>query len=118
MKTDKKIINYFEDIIRQRGAMDRIISDQAQIENSGRVLDLRSAYIIGRWNNEPHQQQQNYAEGKYRHIKCTTNYMKERSGSPLHCCLFALLYVCFIHTSLDRLTSTTPDISPILRFYC
>ena len=57
MKTDKKFINYFEDIIRQRGAMDRLISDQAQIENSGRALDLLRTYVIGNWNSEPHQQQ-------------------------------------------------------------
>ena len=31
IKTDNKIINSFEDIIRQSGSMDRLISDQAQI---------------------------------------------------------------------------------------
>ena len=35
IKTDKQFINSFEDIIRQRGAIDRLISDQAQIETSG-----------------------------------------------------------------------------------
>ena len=65
--------------------MERIISDQAQIETSGRVLDLLRTYVIGNWNSEPHQQQQNHAEGKYRHIKRTTNCMMERSGSPAYC---------------------------------
>ena len=57
MKTDKKIINSFEDIIIQREAMYRLISDQSQIKTSERVLDLLRTYIIGNWNSEIHQQQ-------------------------------------------------------------
>ena len=128
MKMDKQCINSFEDIIRQRGAMDRLMSDKSQIETSGIFLDVLRTYVIGNWNGEPHQQQQNYAEGKYRHTKRTTNCMMERSGSPAYCWLLALSYVCFIlnHTAtaklkwctpLERLTCTTPSISPILRFY-
>ena len=80
MKTDEQFINSFEDIVRQQGAMDRLISDQAQVETSGRALDLLRTYVTGNWNSEPHQQQQNHAEGKYRIIKRTTNFIKERSG--------------------------------------
>ena len=54
--------------------------------------------------------------------------MMERSGSPAYTWLLALLYVCFLlnhtasavldwRTPLERLTGTTPDISPLLRFY-
>ena len=54
--------------------------------------------------------------------------MIERSGSPSYYWLLVLLYICFIinHTatfkikwctSLERLTSTTPGMNPILRFY-
>ena len=55
MKNDKKIINSFEDIIRQRGSMDRLISDQVQVETSGRFFDLLRTYITESWNSEPHQ---------------------------------------------------------------
>ena len=61
--------------------MDRLVSDQTQVDTSGRVLDLLRTYVIGNWNSEPHQQQQNHTEGKYKHIKQTTNYMMERSES-------------------------------------
>ena len=91
MKTNKEFITFFEGIIRQREAMGRLISDQAQIETSGRMLDLLRAYVIGNWNSEPHQQQQNHVEGKYKHIKQTTNYTIERSGSPAYYWLLALL---------------------------
>ena len=65
--------------------MGRLISYQAQIETSRRVLDLLRIYVIGNWNSEPHQQQKNHAEGNFRHIKRTTNCMMERSGSPAYC---------------------------------
>ena len=73
--------------------MKRIISNQVQVEISGIGLDLIRTYVVGNWNSEPYQQQQNYAEEKYRHIKQTTNYMMERPGSPAYCWLLALLYV-------------------------
>ena len=54
--------------------------------------------------------------------------MMERSGSPAHTWLLAPIYACFFlnhtasavlswRTPLEQLTSTTPDISPLLRFY-
>ena len=53
--------------------------------------------------------------------------MLERTGSPAYTWLLTLLYVCFIinhtatstlnwRTPLERLTGTTPDISPLLQF--
>ena len=42
--------------------MDRLISNQVQIETVGRVLDLLNTYVVDNWNGEPHQQQQNHAE--------------------------------------------------------
>ena len=57
MKTDKQFVNILEDVIRQRGAMDKLISDRAQVEITGRVKDILRAYVIGNWCSEPHQQQ-------------------------------------------------------------
>lgn len=125
MKTDKQFVNTFEDIIQQRGAMDQLISDNAQVEIAGKAKDIFRAYVIGNWSSEPHQQQQNYAKRKYQHVKNTTNQMMERSGSPAYTWLLTLLYVCFLlnHaasvvlnwcTPLERLTGITPDISPLL----
>ena len=105
MKNDKQIINSFEDIIKQRGAIDILISDQAKVEISGRVLDLLRKYVSKNWNSEPHQQHQNHAEDKYRIIKQTTSCIMERSRSPAYCLLFAILYVRFImnHTTTAKL---------------
>ena len=65
--------------------MDRLISDQSKIKTIGRALDLLGVYVIRNWSSEPHQQQQNHAEGKYRYIKQTTNCMMERSESSAYC---------------------------------
>ena len=128
MKTDKQFVNTFEDIIQQRGAMDKLISDGAMVETRGRAQDLFRAYVIGNWHSEPHQQHQNFAERKYQQVKNTTNCMMEHAGSPASAWLLALLYVCFLlnhtanetlkwRTPLECLTGTTPDISPLLRFH-
>ena len=61
-KTDKQFVNTFEDQMRQRGAMKRLISDSAAVETMGRALDLLRAYVIGNWQSEAHQQHQNPAE--------------------------------------------------------
>ena len=54
MKIDKQFTISFENIISQRGSMNRLISDQIQVETSGRVLDLLRTYVIGNWNSELH----------------------------------------------------------------
>ena len=128
MKTDKQFVNTFEDIIRQRGAMDKLISDGAKVETTGKAQDIFRAYVIGNWHSEAYQQQQNFAERKYQQVKNTTNRLLERAGSPAYTWLLALLYVCFLlnhtanetlgwRTPLERLTATTPDMSPLLSFY-
>ena len=53
MKMDKQFVNTFEDIIRKRGAMDKLISDNAQVEVSGKAKDVFRAYVIGNWHSEP-----------------------------------------------------------------
>ncbi len=40
MKTDKEFINTLEDNIRRQDAMDKLISDRAQVETSKKVQDI------------------------------------------------------------------------------
>ena len=80
MKTDKRLVNILEDTIKQRGIMDKLITDIAQVEIIGQVKDIIRAYVIGNWSSEAAQQQQNPAERKYQHIKCTNNRIMERTG--------------------------------------
>ena len=128
MKTDKQFVNTFEDIIRQRGAMDRLISDSAQVETQGRAKDILRAYVIGNWQSEANQQHQNPAERKYQHLKSTTNRLLERSGSPANTWFLCFVYVCFLLnriasstlgwcTPIECLTGTTPAISVLLHFH-
>ena len=47
-KIDEQFVCIFEEIILQKGGgVDRLISDQLQIETSGKVIDLLRTYIIG-----------------------------------------------------------------------
>jgi hypothetical protein len=128
MKTNKEFMNILQDQIRQRGAPDKLLNDSAQVETSQRVLDILRAYVIGAWQNEPLQQQQNPAERHYQTAKRMTNTVTNRTNSPAYTWLLVLLYVCFLlnhvahaklqfRTPLEALTGTTPDISPLLRFY-
>ena len=85
----------------QHGAIDKLISNGAKVETSGRAKDLFRAYVLGNWQSEAHQQQQNVAEQKYQHVKNATNCMMERAGSSAYTWFLVLIYVCFLlnHTA-------------------
>ncbi len=127
MKSDNQFVNTLEDQIRERGAMSKIVSDCAQVEISKRVIDILRVLCISSWQSEPHQQQQNPAERCYQTVKGMTNTLLDRSGSPAYTWLLAMMYACFIlnysycasisAVPSQLLTGSTPDISPILRFY-
>ena len=127
VKTDKQFVNTLEDNIRERGAPNKLISDRAQVEISNKVQDILRTLFISAWQSEPHQQQQNPAERRIQTIKTTSNRIMDRLGAPAYTWLLCLLYVCYLlnHTyndtiknvPLNRLTGTTVDISPLLRFH-
>jgi hypothetical protein len=126
VKTDKEFVNTLEDTIRERGAPNRLISDRAQVEISRRVLGILRALFIGSWQSEPHQQQQNPVERRIQTLKSTTNRILDCTGAPAYTWLLCLAYVCFLlnHTynptiqavPMQKLSGSTPDISPLLRF--
>ena len=64
MKHKKQFVNNFQDNICERGDPKRLISDSSQVEISSRVKDILRYLMIGNWNSEPYQQQQNPAERK------------------------------------------------------
>ena len=53
MKSDTEFVNTLEDQIRKRGAMDKLVSDRAQVEISKKVIDILRAYCIDGWQSEP-----------------------------------------------------------------
>ena len=121
MKTDKEFVNTLEDNIRERGAMDKLISDCAKAEMSLRVQQILRALCISAWYSEPYHENQNFAENRYSTIKSTTNRVMNRSGAPANTWLLCLLYVCLLLNHLasaalhwippeQKLTGRTPDI--------
>ena len=127
LKSEKQFINSLEDNVRERGAMNRLVSDRAQSEIGTTVTNFLRRLFIGAWQTEPHQQQQNPFERYYNHIKNTMNRIMDRVGAPAHTWLLCLSYVCFLvnHTynatindvPMNRLTGSTCDTSVLLRFY-
>ena len=49
MKTDAKFVNTLEENIRERGAMDKLVSDRAQAKTSNKVKDILRHYEIKDW---------------------------------------------------------------------
>ena len=127
MKTDKQFVNTLQDNIRRRGAMNKLISNRAQVEISKKVQDILRNLIISDWQSEPHQQQQNPAERRFQDVKRLANTVLDRTGAPAYLWLQALMYVCLVlnltsNASLNYavpytvLTGVTPDISALLQF--
>lgn len=58
MKNDKKFVNTLEDNIRERGAMDKLMSVSAQYEIYNRVNDILRTLSIDDFQPEPHYQHQ------------------------------------------------------------
>jgi len=127
LKSGKQFVNSLQDNIRQRGAMDRLLSDRAQVEIGSRVVDILRAYAIGDWQSEPYHQHQNYAENRYQTVKDCVNRLMDRENVAADCWLLCTQYVAHIlnrtaHESLgwitpiQALTGQQPDISNMLRF--
>ncbi len=128
MKSDKQFVNTLEDIIRDRGAPTRLLSDHANTICSARVKDILRALCIGAWTSEPHRQHQNTMERRYQTLKRLTNLLLDRSGCPPSCWLLCLQYVATVlnctacqslnwQIPLTILLGVTVDVSPLLRFH-
>jgi Reverse transcriptase (RNA-dependent DNA polymerase) len=127
MTSEKQFVNTLEDIIRKRGAMDKLISDSARVEISNRVLDILRAYCIPNWQSEPNYQHQNFAEHRWNHVKRNLNWYMNWRNVPPQAWLLCLTWVADVmnHTAekslgdkppLEILTGKTIDISALLCF--
>ena len=127
MKSEKQFVNTLEDIIRERGAPTKLVSDHAQVETSERVKDILRTIVIPDWQSEPRQPQQNPAERRYQTVVHLVNLLLDRTGAPPNLWLEALKYVCYLlnHTynssidgiPLEKLNGRQVDISALLRFH-
>ena len=127
MKSEKEFPATLQDTIRKHGAMDKLISDRAQVEISNKVLDILRNLFIADWQSKPYNQHQNPAERRYQDVKRATNVLLDRTGAPAYTWLEAITYVCFIlnvssneslgwKTPYQVLFGQTPDISELFQF--
>ena len=127
IKTEKDFYSTLQDNIRERGAMNMLISNRVKVEISQQCHDILRSYCIRDWQSEPHYQHQNFAEKKYGQIKPLVNRLLNTTGAPPSLWLLALQHVARTlnhtasrsidwKTSLQCLTGTKPDISAIIIF--
>ena len=127
MVSVKEFVNALLDNIRDRGAMDKLISDHANYEMTPRVKDILRALMIGHWKSEPYYQHQNFAEHRWGHIKANLEWLMAFLDVDPDCWLLALQYVCVVmnltaerslgwRTPVEVATGETPDISILLFF--
>ena len=69
MKSNRYFVNALLDVIRKRGAMDKLISDNARVEISNRVIDILRHLCIDSWQSESYMQWQNYAKRRWQDCK-------------------------------------------------
>ncbi|GAX13599.1 hypothetical protein FisN_14Lh370 [Fistulifera solaris] len=127
LKTESQFVNTLEDVIRERGAPNRLISDSAKVETSLKVQHILRTLYIGEWQSEPAHQHQNPAERTIQYLKTSCNTIMDRTGAPPDLWLLALQYTASLlshvfNDSIDgvplqRCTGSTPDISVFLRFH-
>ena len=128
MKTERQFVNMLQDVIHEWGAMDKLLSDGAQVEISEQVKDILCAYHISDWQSEPMQRHQNFIEYYYQTVKTSANCILDQFGAPAETWLLALKYVAYVlnqvaheslgyKTPLQALTGQCPDISAILIFH-
>jgi hypothetical protein len=127
MNHEHQIPCTLEHNIKDRGAMETIISDGARAAIGPRIKSICGIFSIKNYQSEPHHQHQNYAENRIGTLKDATNRVMERSGAPAETWLLALMYVCILlnHMSndslgdiapLNALLGLYPDISMFLAF--
>ncbi len=69
MHSPKEFVNTLEDVIRKRGAMDKLISDRGTNEISKQAHDILRALVISDWQSEPHYKHQSHAERRWQDVK-------------------------------------------------
>ena len=127
MRTEAEFLTTLQDNVRERGAMDKLLSDRAQVEISNKVKDYLRQYHIQEWQSEPYHEHQNPAERRYQMVKKYVNVILDRTGAPPETWFLCMQYVCFVlnrtfvanleTTPLQALTGQTQDISILLPFY-
>ena len=127
MKTEKEFVNTLLDVIRRRGAMDKLISDSAKVEQSKRVQDVVRMLLIGVWQSEPHHQHQHFGERRWQNFKHNIQWFSTLRKVPGNEWLLLAEWIADVmnltaerslgwRTPIEVLTGQKPDISCLLLF--
>ena len=127
MSSEKQFVNTLEDVIRSRGAMDKLITDSAKVEISKRIGEILRALCIDDWQSEPHYQHQNFAEHRWKFYKRNIQWFMNFRDVPAYAWLLCAEWIADVmnHTAekslnwrppLQVLTGQTVDISILLCF--
>ena len=110
-KTDAEFAGILEENIRERGAMDCLISDGAKAETTAKVVDVLRMYKCGNYMSEPEHQHQNFAENRIRTLKDTSNRIMDRTGALAYTWLLCLIYVASLLNHLAN--ANLEDLPPL-----
>jgi hypothetical protein len=99
-----------EDVIRKRGAMNKLISDGGSNEVSEQVKTILRAFCIDDWQSEPRFQHQNMAERRWQQCKHSVHRVLDHTNAPPKAWFLCLQYVAYImnRMSLPSLHDETP----------
>jgi hypothetical protein len=127
MNSTKEFVNTLEDVIRKRGAMDKLITDSARVEISKRVVDILRALCIDDWQSKAQYQHQNFAKLRWKHLKRNVQWWMNKRNVDPEAWLLCLQWVADVmnvtaekslggRPPLQVLTGQTQDISIFLLF--
>ena len=127
MSHKDEFVNTFEDVIRDRGAPDKLTCDGDAVQMSERVKEILRALCIDDWQSERGYSHQNFAENRWKHMKRNLNWYMNWRNVPSECWLLCLQWISDVmnHTAekslgwrppLEVLTGQTVDISICLVF--
>jgi len=127
MSNDNQFVNTLLGAIRERGAMDKLITDNANVEQSTRVQDILRMLLIKNWASEAGYQHQNYAERRWGTFKHNVQWCANWRNIPGEEWLLLSQWIADVmnmtaerslgwRTPLEALTGQIPDISIMLLF--
>ena len=116
LRSESNIPDTILDYFRKCGVPTILFSDNAKAELSKAVTDILRQYAVEQQTSEPHHQNQNPAERRIQDIKCMTNILLDRTGTPPAYWLLCMLYVIGLlnHVSCP---SNTDKMTPIQAAY-
>lgn len=75
VNTDKQFVASLQHNIWERGVMDTLITDRAQVQIGETVKNIMHHLFIKNWQSEPHLQQPSPVEQRHQNVKHNTQHL-------------------------------------------